>query len=748
MTLPDIDRLRLRYWLTQLCLLIAITGWYLETITRSPILLALAVWVIAGLIHPALHGRFSESKQKPLGFAILALTLVDLSLNFRNLLDPIVRMGLWVLMARNLHHRNARESLQVLLLSWIMIALNGVISVSVAYLAQLMLFTPLALSLLMLENSSPQLASTRLTNRNWAHFNFLQWAVKLRLWFRWQWLGAFALLNALLWGGVILLFVLLPRVHFPQMAPGIFGTGKTLSGFSESFDLNGLASILPDHSPAFRIDGMVENPRNTSLYWRMLVFDHYHRGRFQRADINPNRDHSMLDPVSLHPMPQNWQNAPQPDHFQAWTCYLEPHLSRFLPMPGICNFIKFPYQQQLEIDPVLGTIALPQSPTRALVFQWQNIQLNAPVPASVVDNRLSGMAFRWTRPDPTPSQNRLTYPGSTLSAVLEEDETQALKHLAFTIANQQTRPGAAGFAEAACTYLQSHHAYSLEPTTLPPPGSKADPVIHWLQHQGKGHCELFAASFALLSRAAGHPCRIITGFAGGEWQENERYLLVRNSNAHAWCEVWAGDQGWFRVDPTPGSHANLPSIADPATRQNPTQAWQQWLETLRMQYYRKVLAFDTQSQVELLESAHSRWKMTLGSIGKLLKSDFWESLKSTWKSPGEPDRKTLTLIAGSLLLLLVTRHLLNRRKKKQIENGPARPLACAGIRKKASHWLKHQSKLPHELTLKLQTLRYGREDTWDPPGVLFRECKRALRRARNLRSRQRSNPPSGEHPQR
>ena len=51
-------------------------------------------------------------------------------------------------------------------------------------------------------------------------------------------------------------------------------------------------------------------------------------------------------------------------------------------------------------------------------------------------------------------------------------------------------------------------------------------------------------------RAAGVPARIVTGYLGGEWNPVGQYLLVRQSDAHAWAEVWLEGRGWTRVDPT------------------------------------------------------------------------------------------------------------------------------------------------------------------------------------------------------
>ncbi|MDR2154548.1 MAG: DUF3488 and transglutaminase-like domain-containing protein [Burkholderiaceae bacterium] len=65
-----------------------------------------------------------------------------------------------------------------------------------------------------------------------------------------------------------------------------------------------------------------------------------------------------------------------------------------------------------------------------------------------------------------------------------------------------------------------------------------------------GFCEHIASAFVILMRAAGVPARIVTGFQGGEFNSVDGYWTVRNTDAHAWAEVWHTDLGWVRVDPT------------------------------------------------------------------------------------------------------------------------------------------------------------------------------------------------------
>jgi len=65
-----------------------------------------------------------------------------------------------------------------------------------------------------------------------------------------------------------------------------------------------------------------------------------------------------------------------------------------------------------------------------------------------------------------------------------------------------------------------------------------------------GFCGHYAASFALLMRLAGIPARVVVGYLGGEYNDLGGFFLVRQADAHAWCEVWLPASGWTRIDPT------------------------------------------------------------------------------------------------------------------------------------------------------------------------------------------------------
>jgi transglutaminase-like putative cysteine protease len=86
--------------------------------------------------------------------------------------------------------------------------------------------------------------------------------------------------------------------------------------------------------------------------------------------------------------------------------------------------------------------------------------------------------------------------------------------------------------------------------TLTPPGLARDSVDDFLFNTRQGFCGHFASAFTNLMRAAGIPARVVGGYQGGDWNPLGGYMIVRQSHAHAWSEVWMPGAGWRRVDPT------------------------------------------------------------------------------------------------------------------------------------------------------------------------------------------------------
>ena len=169
--------------------------------------------------------------------------------------------------------------------------------------------------------------------------------------------------------------------------------------------------------------------------------------------------------------------------------------------------------------------------------------------------------------------------------------------------------------------------------TLTPPLLGKHTVDEFLFETKAGFCEHFSSAFVVLMRALGVPARVVTGYQGAEQNELDDYWIVRQSNAHAWAEVWSGARGWIRVDPTSavapdrierGSTRSL-------SRENTAQAgfgsagwlrgWRLNLDALTHNWNQWVLSYDKSKQQSLLNRFGldiTDWREAAGAMAGVL----------------------------------------------------------------------------------------------------------------------------------
>ena len=168
--------------------------------------------------------------------------------------------------------------------------------------------------------------------------------------------------------------------------------------------------------------------------------------------------------------------------------------------------------------------------------------------------------------------------------------------------------------QQAIEYLRSQgFTYTLDPGEYPDGNGLED----FLLERRTGFCEHFSASFATLLRMAGVPSRVIVGYLGGEYSDhNGGYLIVKQSDVHAWTEVWLERYGWQRIDPTAALAPDRVNIdlrawlaggAEAAERQRRSLWWRTtqrvrllW-DSLSYAWQDEVIDFDQESQRNLLE---------------------------------------------------------------------------------------------------------------------------------------------------
>jgi hypothetical protein len=171
--------------------------------------------------------------------------------------------------------------------------------------------------------------------------------------------------------------------------------------------------------------------------------------------------------------------------------------------------------------------------------------------------------------------------------------------------------------------------------TLEPGATSVDSVDTTLFDTRKGFCGHFASAYATLMRAVGVPARVVTGYLGGEWNSVGRYVLVRQSEAHAWTEVWLDGQGWTRIDPTAvvaperlqrGVFDLLPEAMPATSALFHDNAWlnrvsQVW-DNMNQWWQDNVVEFDLRAQFNLLRKLgidlpqwqHLGWAFAFGLV--------------------------------------------------------------------------------------------------------------------------------------
>lgn len=397
---------------------------------------------------------------------------------------------------------------------------------------------------------------------------------------------------------MLVLFLLFPRIQGPLW--GLPSDAySAMSGLSDSMSPGSISNLGLSGEIAFRAHFTGETPPKHLLYWRGPVLRHFD-GRTWRAGL---------------PQEKVSPGETAPNDTVSYVVTLEPHNK-----------------------PWLFALDLP---------------LTAP-PGAIISREFQVLSK-------TPIRSRLRYEmqsSPSLMADTDESETVLNANSSLPDNNPRTRDMARqwrreadrlGDDEALIHRMLNHFRNEPFIYTLTPPLLGENSVDQFLFETRRGFCEHFASAFVFAMRSAGIPARVVTGYQGGELNPMDGYLIVRQSDAHAWAEVWLRGKGWVRVDPTAAVAPNrieaglasavpagdplpfqvrvsLPWLLQLRFRWDAvTNAWNQW-----------VLGYDPQRQREFLSRLGMR----------------------------EPDWRTMTTVMAvlcGLLLLGLTAWALQRR---------------------------------------------------------------------------------------
>lgn len=368
--------------------------------------------------------------------------------------------------------------------------------------------------------------------------------------------GWMALLGAPI---MLVLFMLFPRLAPLWGVPSDAMTGR--SGLSSSMQVGTIASLALDDSVAMRIRFEGPPPRQQALYFRGPVLSDFDGRDWRPPRNNLAQRYGVLPELAVSGDPVNYEVTLEPTN-RPWIFVMEAAEQG----PQLAG-----YQAAMQAD-----------------LQWL---VNRPITDIV---RYKAQSFPSFTHGPVKNVAGLGV-FTELPAGLNPRTASLAREIRADAryANADTTQLTQVLMERLRT---GGYTYTLEPGVYGE--NTADEF--WFDRK-TGFCEHIASSFVILMRALGVPARVVTGYQGGELNSVDGFWVVRQSDAHAWAEVWQEGRGWMRVDPTsavsPGRTGAFQRLAAPqgvvaqalgtispgfsvqlrATWEAVNNAWNQWV---------------------------------------------------------------------------------------------------------------------------------------------------------------------------
>jgi protein-glutamine gamma-glutamyltransferase len=350
----------------------------------------------------------------------------------------------------------------------------------------------------------------------------------------------------------LVLFLLFPRLGpFSNLGGlGQFGAAAT-TGLSTTLEPGTIATLTQDRSPAARVafPGGGPPPASQRL-WRVLVHGQFD-GQSWRSLNAGTAGSGMAGSGGSDPI----IGGPQtPVATQVWLS--EPNNFAEVPWSGaglpLDRQLKVDGQGQLRYQGAVGArklyslAAAPAAPAwRRQAPTAQDLQMTAGT-----NPRLESLAASWRRQ--------------------AASDTKAAAGTKTAGGRKNGANGAKAVALAEAWFRQQGFRYSLNNPLLP----QNAPLDALLFERRQGFCGHYASALSALMRAAGVPARVVSGYRGGTWVVplgGSAFLDLRQSDAHAWSEVWIEGEGWRSLDPTLWVLGG-PTLGDPSSPSAPATA--------------------------------------------------------------------------------------------------------------------------------------------------------------------------------
>jgi len=301
---------------------------------------------------------------------------------------------------------------------------------------------------------------------------------------------------------VVLLFLVFPRISFKKTTFGFKSDVIARTGHDGTMYLDSKALLIPSQRIVMEVWFEERMPPNDKLYFRGSVL---YKDKISRWESIP---------LFKEELP-NLSDLIKPREVVSYEVTLYPHRRRWLYMLDLP--LDFPEKSRIDSNFIVTSDVKIDE-----VFRYK---------------ATSALAYTLL----PQSSDIYMYHARLTDKTRDPLTASAVKTMKLNNLDDRQK------AKALVEFFRSQNLiYSLRPEPL----DLEHPTDSFLFDTKKGYCVHFAAAFANLARLAGLPSRIVTGYKADHKNGIENYLVIRESDAHAWVELYLDSAGWVRFEPT------------------------------------------------------------------------------------------------------------------------------------------------------------------------------------------------------
>lgn len=293
----------------------------------------------------------------------------------------------------------------------------------------------------------------------------------------------------------VVLLLFLPKLPAFWQLPG---PKMAQTGLSEQVDPFDIAKLSNSDELVFRAK-FDDNSASTPYYWRAIVHDEF--------DGKAWKTSSFLKQAMMLPS-QNSSN----ENSTQYSIIAEPAMADWLYGIGYANS-----DNENVISNSVGLLRKKQYKSKVLQYSVSTKPLSS--------KKLNSVEQRFYK---------------TLSVSNNQKSYQLAQQLKNSSANADEL-----FNKLLDYFSQNNFSYTLTPT----PMRGDDTLDQFMFNNKRGFCGHYASAAAFIFRSAGVPARVVSGYLGGEYNQSNDYITVRQYDAHAWVEVYT-NAGWRIFDAT------------------------------------------------------------------------------------------------------------------------------------------------------------------------------------------------------